>query len=184
MNRWIHLMEWRRLRCQLLFANDVNVNVNGSSSTMFCPFQPPNTLQTLLLVRGIINYYLQRILPNFSSFSTSLSFSLSLTHFLTSVTRCLNYFSIFGHFHQWQLCSMAYNVYQSRFKILPDIISIDWRSPVRFCQTDEISPNLVTLIISLSLTASLSPSHYYTLNHTQALFILPLSTHIPRYLSL
>ena len=68
-----------------------------------------------------------------------------------SVTRWLNYFSIFGHLHQWnwaQKCHKFAKVGSAFCQIRNKPLKICQRH-VNCCQSGEISPNLVTLPVGL-----------------------------------
>ena len=65
----------------------------------------------------------------------------------TSVTRRLDYFSIFGHLHQLKLAQQCYQfakVALAFCQIRNKLPKIHQR-PKNFCQSGKISPNLVTL---------------------------------------
>ena len=58
----------------------------------------------------------------------------------SSVTRWLHYCSIFGHSQQWQFAKVGAKLFQILNKPFKNFKTL------KFCQSDEISPNLVTLI--------------------------------------
>ena len=73
---------------------------------------------------------------------------LSWINIGVSVTKCLEYFSIFGHFHQWKFARLHTNLSKKGRKCcqLLNLLSKNYQRLLRFYQSGKILPNLVTLI--------------------------------------
>ena len=76
-----------------------------------------------------------------------------------SVTRCVEYFSKFGHLQQCEFDQRhtKFTKEGSKFCVILNVPSKLCQRLVRFCQSGEISPNLVSL--ALALSCSFQSSH-------------------------
>ena len=64
----------------------------------------------------------------------------------SSVNRWVYYFSIFAHLHEWKFAE-RHTKFVKLCEILNELLK-NCRKLFRFCQSGEISPNLVTLLFS------------------------------------
>ena len=87
-----------------------------------------------------------------SSFESGLNLSIvtNSSDALTSVTRWIDYFSIFGHLQQWKLAKKRRIIAKlgSAFSQKRNKLAKNRQRLVNFCQSGEISPNLVTLALT------------------------------------
>ena len=72
-----------------------------------------------------------------------------------SETRWMYYFSIFGHLQHWKAAQKHNNFARvgSKFWQTINKPSTNWQRFISFCQSGQISPNLVTLRIYLSIAS-------------------------------
>ena len=95
-----------------------------------------------------------------------LELSLGLDRAANSVTRLLVYVFNLGHLQQWNFAQKHTLFCHSGFKILPkpNKPSKYCQSLLKFCQSGEISPNLVTLVLS-DATVNIANTWLYQVNN-------------------